>query len=734
MDLKQFFDAVVGGRVELRAILPDRKGIAGRLFGGDEDQQRQFIKQYNGKANIFFGVLPRPLPDEVGVYWADLDFKHYESEEAARGTLAAFTPKPHIVVGTGGGLHAYWLVDPPISAGMVKPTLRALAEKLGSDPTVAERARVLRVPDTVNPKYDPPRECKIEFVADCLFPYHPLDFNLDITEREEDLTKKEKPADYQRSEASYLKAVSYAQDFEPSIENQQGNNNAYLLSAAMVKDHGLSVDEAIEVMMTHWNPRCVPPWNEGELREIVEHADAYAKGTVGGEDPAADFKDVADEAPPQTKDDYEKLDEKYHVVDDGGQARIYYESTDAFGPCWNNCSVREFHDLISTINLDQQVVKVKNRGIVRKSALWLESKRPGKKVYTGATFNPANDQDPSVFNLWTGMIEPKEGDLTQFFELVFDILSAGDQKVFDYIMDWCALAVQRPWEKPGTAIVFRGIEGNGKSFFGSMLYKIFQRHGTRVDRPDHFTGKFNAHFRDKVFVFVDEAFWSGDTKHEGIIKSMVTDDFIISEAKFKNAIPTKSYLHVMMASNNDHVIKIKGPDARRFVIFGVETKKSPEFYADLVAQKSRIPAAWLHYLLNRNIEKFEPYAARPLTDAYETQQDLSDPMRTWLKTFIENDYEDAMVPAVKPRIFRKEDLRNSYLRYLKEIGESPKGGRGIETMIGRELQKCLRTVREARISLDGKQDRCYIFPSLEEARKALNIEEVKEYDPSEELI
>jgi hypothetical protein len=32
------------------------------------------------------------------------------------------------------------------------------------------------------------------------------------------------------------------------------------------------------------------------------------------------------------------------------------------------------------------------------------------------------------------------------------VIAAGDQDKANYILDWCAHMVQRPWEKPGVAL------------------------------------------------------------------------------------------------------------------------------------------------------------------------------------------------------------------------------------------------------------------------------------------
>jgi hypothetical protein len=39
---------------------------------------------------------------------------------------------------------------------------------------------------------------------------------------------------------------------------------------------------------------------------------------------------------------------------------------------------------------------------------------------------------------------------------ILDVIADGDREKSEYILDWCAHMVQRPWEKPGVALVLKG--------------------------------------------------------------------------------------------------------------------------------------------------------------------------------------------------------------------------------------------------------------------------------------
>jgi hypothetical protein len=101
--------------------------------------------------------------------YAEFDVKAYGSKEAIREHLNGLpVAAPSVLVDSGGGLHAYWLLWEPfvcdspdrLEAGRIIQQLWVAT--VGGDPAVHDLTRVLRVPGTLNHKYDPPRS--VEFL------------------------------------------------------------------------------------------------------------------------------------------------------------------------------------------------------------------------------------------------------------------------------------------------------------------------------------------------------------------------------------------------------------------------------------------------------------------------------------------------------------------------------------------------------------------------------------------
>ena len=170
--LRALFPSKNIGLLEVRAL---PSGARSFIRPDDYRAMRRFIRRHRDK-NLFFGVATRTEPGDGSLancrdlwgLWADIDF-NTSPEVEARERLAAFPLPPSIVIRSGHGLHAYWLLEHVTDlrrhSERVRTILRALAQRLGADISAAEPARVLRLPGTDNFKYPPPRRVVVETLA-----------------------------------------------------------------------------------------------------------------------------------------------------------------------------------------------------------------------------------------------------------------------------------------------------------------------------------------------------------------------------------------------------------------------------------------------------------------------------------------------------------------------------------------------------------------------------------------
>ena len=68
------------------------------------------------------------------------------------------------------------------------------------------------------------------------------------------------------------RASAYLGAMPPAISGQGGHNATYTAATALVHGFGLAPEEALELLRTHYNPRCQPPWSEKELLHKVTDA------------------------------------------------------------------------------------------------------------------------------------------------------------------------------------------------------------------------------------------------------------------------------------------------------------------------------------------------------------------------------------------------------------------------------------------------------------------------------
>ena len=227
---------------------------------GDEAAIARFLTTHRWR-DVYVGVAVRRDQtsgalvncDTLTALFVDIDFKDIP-EPDARARLAAFPLLPSLVIASGNGLHVYWLLTEPLDlrteAARVRVLLRRLARRLGADRMAAEPARVLRMPDTYNYKYDPPRRVELEAA--------PLE-RYTLAQFEEVLPE----APSTRSSGSF--------ELPPVIPEGQRNDTLYRLARSL-KGKGL-LEEAVLAALRETNrSRCEPPLDDAEIEALAAHA------------------------------------------------------------------------------------------------------------------------------------------------------------------------------------------------------------------------------------------------------------------------------------------------------------------------------------------------------------------------------------------------------------------------------------------------------------------------------
>ncbi|KAA6359447.1 MAG: hypothetical protein EZS28_045026, partial [Streblomastix strix] len=138
-------------------------------------------------------------------------------------------------------------------------------------------------------------------------------------------------------------------------------------------------------------------------------------------------------------------------------------------------NIRKFNKL--TANAD--------KNYLRSIRLWQDGKRhitaidALEQYYSlfekiGMKFTSNNEGIFSVFQgfKYMQLDEVDQTKIEQFLGLVKDTISANDERVYEYILNWFAFIVQNVGKKTETAIILKGLQGIGKNVFINVLCEL----------------------------------------------------------------------------------------------------------------------------------------------------------------------------------------------------------------------------------------------------------------------
>jgi P4 family phage/plasmid primase-like protien len=177
--IEQYFDVI-------HRYTPDTAVIGLTTINGVYVNTRWYQRRYidklildalavGQKANVYARITPLARPPECGRGTAQqaqgssvlyLDYDTYRNQIAGLRALEEYTRPPTLVVNSGNGLHAYWLLDrlyadlDSIKARNKQLTIAFGGNDAGAD-SCYDLARVLRVPESFNVKGVDPLECSI---------------------------------------------------------------------------------------------------------------------------------------------------------------------------------------------------------------------------------------------------------------------------------------------------------------------------------------------------------------------------------------------------------------------------------------------------------------------------------------------------------------------------------------------------------------------------------------------
>jgi len=359
---------------------------------------------------------------------------------------------------------------------------------------------------------------------------------------------------------------------------------------------------------------------------------------------------------------------------------------------------------------------------------WL--KHRDRRQFTKIVFSPGKDV-PNAYNLWRGFgCEAIPGDCSLFLDHVLNIVCGGVESYYNYFISWIANAVQNPGEQGHSAVALKGKQGSGKSIVPYLYGQLFGRHSIMVNNSKHLVGQFNAHLRDCVFLFADEAFFAGDKQNESVLKTIVTERMLMFELKGVDAEPAPNCVHLMMASNEKWVVPAAADDRRYFVLDVLPDKINDIAYFDAMVKQFEQDGgreALLHFLLQYDIESHGVTIRNvPKTEALQHQKAMSmDATSEWWMNILrrgtlllEHDEWTGMVPI--------DLLAWDYMNYMRSFNISRRGN---STKIGMDIYELVPGIKRQQRTSPTEIPQAsggtktvarpyfYVLPGLEDCRK-----------------
>lgn len=514
---------------------------------------------------------------------------------------------------------------------------------------------------------------------------------------------------------AYARAKAYLATAPVAVQGAGGDHQTYCV-AARVKDYGVPEAVCVALMDAGWNQRCEPPWSFEELETKVKHAYRYGNNPVGIDAPEAVFTPAVQAQQPNVGP-IEKINQSYaYVIASGGQ-HILWETTDSDGHAkLEHLTLETFHGKFAA-----ERVQTGDGSSIPLSKMWFSS--PQRRSYDGLVFAPEQPTGPRFFNLWKGFAyEPaptgQHPMVSRFLEHAFENVCRGNQKYFDWLITYFAHLIQKPWEKPLVALVFRGQKGVGKNALIERIGALLGGHFLLSATRRYLIGNFNSHLERLLLFVLDEAFWSGDKQSEGVLKDLITGREHLIERKGYEPYTVANKTRICIIGNEDWIVPTSH-DERRFACFDVGDQRRQDtqyFQAMREGMEAGGYSNLLTYLKTHPLKMNVNIA--PQTEALTEQkyQSLDPALQWWFDSLQEGRLIGSGETTWSDQV-TCESVRFAFRSYTRQ--------RNIQSRLpddrsfGRQITKASPSMKHRRSSreIDGERPYVYAFESLETHRR-----------------
>lgn len=256
---------------------------------------------------------------------------------------------------------------------------------------------------------------------------------------------------------------------------------------------------------------------------------------------------------------------------------------------------------------------------------------------------PQVEQDPDVFNIWQGYVISAEDasvfdedDCQALLDHIFNIWCRCRQDHYDYVINWFAHILQKPWQKISVLLALQSAEGAGKGVVLEMIGLIMgSAHFKAVANVNGLIGDFNGELEGKCLIDLDEAVWGGDVKTSSKMKNLITESRQQVNKKHKESYEIDNSTAFMITTNNELFAGVE-KGARRYACLrlddrfaGIANDETDKYFSEVRGVPSGVkepsPAvvgAFAKYLYKRDLRGWSARRV-PKTDLLQDQIERS---------------------------------------------------------------------------------------------------------------
>jgi Family of unknown function (DUF5906) len=199
-----------------------------------------------------------------------------------------------------------------------------------------------------------------------------------------------------------------------------------------------------------------------------------------------------------------------------------------------------------------------------------------RREVTRVVVDPRNSE-VGAYNLWKPLtasqldpIEPSasyEELLAPIIHHIHSVMTEQNIIHTNWLIDWMANMVQRPYQRSQVAILLYGKQGCGKGIIIDWMRKavLGDACSFQTADPEHdILGRFANGLTNKVLVQIDEV--KSLVNHADALKNIITNSTLRHEKKGRDIIVVDNLANLIFTSNNENVLAVPSDD-RRFVFF-----------------------------------------------------------------------------------------------------------------------------------------------------------------------